>query len=322
MHILGLDCGGTSAKALLTTTRGEILGTGRGGPANYMVNGVEGVVASAKQAIYQALQESALDLLALQASGVILAMGVSGASRPPDLITLTEAFEQEGFPLVIVTHDATIAQLGALSGADGAIVIAGTGSIAYGIKGEQVARVGGWGYLLGDEGSALWISLQALQQVMWGYDGRAVLDPSLEQAVLKYFQLDKIEQLIPTIYRAPIDRGFIGGFSKTITQLAIEGHLASQRILAQAGTQLARLGVATLQKLELLNVEGRVGACGGVFAAGSYVLDPMQTELEKFSTKQVVTLPDFEPVVGAVLLGAQRLNLNLPEIVANVQRSI
>lgn len=322
MHILGLDCGGTSSQALLTTTSGRILGSGRGGPANYTVNGVDGVLASVHQATKEALQGTNLELDQLQSAGVILALGVSGASRPPDLINLTEAFQKEGFPHVIVKHDATIAQLGALSGEDGVIVIAGTGSIAYGVRDTRSARVGGWGYLLGDEGSALWIALRALQQVMWGYDGRVPQDPILEEAAVKYFKISQVEQLVPTVYQTPLDRGFIGGFSKTVTALASEGHKTCQTILAQAGRELARLAVAALTKLDLLEVEGRVGACGGVFAAGEYLIPFMQAELEESGGKQVVSLPDFEPVVGAVLLGAQALNLPLTELVKELRRSI
>lgn len=322
MYILGLDCGGTSAQALLTTTSGQILGSGRGGPANYTVNGVEGVVASSLQAVTEALEPSNRKLVDVQNSGVILALGVSGASRPPDLINLTRAFEQEGFRHVIVKHDATIAHLGALSGADGVIVIAGTGSIAYGTRGQESARVGGWGYLLSDEGSALWISLQALRRVMWSNDGMISPDPLLETEAIKYFQVSRVEQLVTTVYRNPIDRGLIGGFSKTISKLAVSGHEPSREILKQAGRHLGLLAVAALKKLELLETTGRVGACGGVFAAGNYILAPMQAELEKAGSKQIVTLADFEPVVGAILLGAQTLDLDLTKIVANLGGSI
>lgn len=322
MYILGLDCGGTSSQALLTTTSGRVLGSGGGGPANYTVNGVDGVVASVSQAIQQALVESKLGLSQILESGVVLALGVSGASRPPDLLDLTQAFQKEGFPHVVAQHDATIAQLGALSGADGVIVIAGTGSIAYGVKGQNSARVGGWGYLLGDEGSALWIALRALQQVMWGYDGRTSPDLELELAAQAYFQVSKVEYLVPTVYRIPLNRGFIGGFSKTVTALASEGHELCRTILTQAGQELGRLAVAALAQLDLLGAEGRVGACGGVFSAGDCIVQPMQEQLKQQGAKQIVTLPDFEPVVGAVLLGAQALHLNLDSVVVELRNSL
>src|SRR5699024_11034486 len=109
-----------------------------------------------------------------------------------------------GFSQVVADHDASIALLGALSGSDGVAVIAGTGSIAYGLSGEQSSRVGGWGYLLGDEGSGLWIAKQALQQVMQGYDGRLEPDLDLIDAARNYFNVSELGQLIPLIYQQPL----------------------------------------------------------------------------------------------------------------------
>lgn len=322
MYILGLDCGGTSSQALLTNKSGQVLGRGRGGPANYTVNGIEGVLASVSQAIGESLQESQLDLVALKCQGVVLALGVSGASRDSDLVSLTQAFHQEGFRHVIVQHDASIALLGALSGADGVVVIAGTGSIAYGIRDNTTCRVGGWGYLLGDEGSAFCIALKALRRVMWGYDGRAPQDQTLEKAVLQYFEISQVQELIPVVYQAPLNRGFIGGFSKSVTALANNGHILSRKILAQAGCELGRLALATIKELALTETQGRVGACGGVFAAGRWVLTPMQEQIWLDAVGQTLTLPDFEPVVGAVLLGTKYLDLNVTEIIGGIRQSL
>lgn len=322
MYIIGLDCGGTSSQALVAKDDGSVLGRGQGGPANFQVNGIEGVLSSVKDAITLALSKTELSLEVIKAAGVLLALGVSGASRQPEIQALTQAFQQEGFPAVVVNHDASIALLGALSGNDGVIVIAGTGSIAYGERAGETSRTGGWGYLLGDEGSAFWITLQALQLVMEGYDGRRDKDLTLINEVCRYFNLSGLELLIPTIYKNPLDRGLVGGFSKVVTALANEGHQACQTILAQAGRELGRLAVASLVKLDLHNVPGRVGACGGVFGAGSWILDPMQEEIWQQAPRQELVLPDFEPVVGAVLLGARHLNLDLEKTVVKLRYSL
>ena len=153
MYLLGIDCGGTSTEALLTTLEGRVLGRGHGGPANYTVNGVSGVLRSVREAMRGCWAQSGLEE-AEAVPQITLAIGVSGAGRPSEQAELTEAFHPEGFTRVVVAHDAHIALLGALSGTDGVAVIAGTGSIAYGIHGERSHRVGGWGYLLGDEGGA------------------------------------------------------------------------------------------------------------------------------------------------------------------------
>lgn len=322
MYILGLDCGGTASKALLATGDGHVLGYGDGGPANYVVNGVDGVVRSALQAMQGCLTQVPLDLPALQDQGVYLALGVSGAGRELEMNDVQQAFQTVGFDQVVVSHDAAIALLGALGGADGVVVIAGTGSIAYGLEKEQSTRIGGWGYLLGDEGSAFWISLRALQQVMWGFDGRTRQDPILYGAVQEYFEVSDAAQLVPLLYQTPLNRGNIGGFSKEITRLAHQGHGFSQEVLAEAGRQLGNLAVAALRNLGLVEKKGRVGVSGGVFAAGQWVLPFMQEQIWQVAPNQTLTLPDFDPAAGAVLMAARHFQLDMERVAAGLRRSL
>lgn len=314
MYILGIDCGGTSTKALLVTTEGCIIGRGQGGPANYTVDGVDGVVKSVLEAVRGCLGQTSLDLPTLQQAGVFLALGVSGAGRQTEAEAVEEAFRGLGFEQVVADHDATIALFGALGGADGVVVIAGTGSISCGLHNGKRGRVGGWGYLLGDEGSAFWMGIRALQQVMRGFDGRANVDQLLLRAVCDYFQVQDATELVPLIHKAPLDRGLIGGFSKEITSLANRGHSLCQTIVAEAGRELGQLAVAVLAELDLLEAEGKVGACGGVFAAGDLILTPMQEEIRRWAPGQILSLPDFEPVEGAVLLAARHFKLDLDRI--------
>lgn len=322
MYILGIDCGGTSTEALLITTEGIVTGRGQGGPANYTSNGIQGVVKSALEAIRGCLRQNELNLATLQNRGVFLALGVSGAGREQEMTAIRQAFQNEGFVHVVVSHDATIALLGALGGADGVAVIAGTGSIAYGLSKARSSRVGGWGYLLGDEGSAFWIALRALQHVMMGYDGRITQDQVLFEAVSTYFDITNQAELVPLIYKTPLDRGFIGGFTKKIASLAAEGHLLSQGILNEAGRHLGTLAVAALARLDLLESSGRVGACGGVFSAGEWVLTPMKKEIQLVAPNQKLTLPDFKPVVGAVFLAARHFDLEIKRLVMGLKHSV
>lgn len=322
MYILGLDCGGTSTQALLTTIDGRVLGHGQGGPANYTIDGIDGVANSVLESTDQCLKQAQLDSLTLHAQGVILALGVSGAGRDTEMAEVRKAFEGIGFNHVVVGHDAHIALLGALSGADGVVVISGTGSIAYGVHNEKTSRVGGWGFLLGDEGSSFWLALRALQQVMWGYDGRTNVDQDLLAATYDYFHVSHVEELLPLVYKTPLNRGFIGGFSKTIATLAADGHHLSRKLLAEAGTVLGDLAVAALTRLGLLESGGKIGTCGGVFAAGDPILVPMQEKICRSAPHQRLTLPEFKPEVGAVLLAAKYANLDLNHMLIELRQSL
>lgn len=322
MYILGLDCGGTSSQALLTTIEGRVLGHGQGGPANYTIDEIDGVVTSVLESTGQCLKQAQLDSRALHEQGVILALGVSGAGREIEMAEIKKAFEGIGFNHVVVGHDAHIALLGALSGADGVVVISGTGSIAYGVHNEQTSRVGGWGFLLGDEGSSFWLALRALQQVMRGYDGRKNVDQDLLKAAFDYFNVSHAEQLPPLMYKTPLNRGFIGGFSKNIATLAAEGHHLSRELLTEAGTQLGDLAVAALTRLGLLESSGKIGACGGVFAAGDLILSPMQERIRSNAPHQKLTLPEFKPEVGAVLLAAKYGQFDLKRMLMELRQSL
>ncbi len=321
MYILGLDCGGTSSQALLTTVDGRVLGHGQGGPANYTVDGLDGVVSSVLEGTSQCLKQAGLESSTLHEQGVVLALGVSGAGRETEVAEIKKGFEDLGFKHVVVRHDAHISLLGALGGADGVVVISGTGSIAYGLRNEQSSRVGGWGFLLGDEGGSFWIALRALQQVMWGHDGRKNVDEDLFEAACDYFKISKADQLVPIVYRTPLNRGFIGGFSRKVTSLADHGHNLSRTILAQAGRELGHLATAALTELRLLNSSGKVAACGGVFAAGDWILSPMQERILQSAPNQKLTLPEFMPEVGAVLLGAKQISLDMESILTQLRQS-
>jgi hypothetical protein len=96
--------------------------------------------------------------------------------------------------------------------------------------------------------------------------------------------------------------------------LAKGGHSLSQEILADAGRQLGELALAALTDLQILDQDGRVGACGGVFAAGDWILRPMQDVISSLAPGQVLTLPDFEPVVGALLMAARHFGLDLDRL--------
>jgi len=141
--------------------------------------------------------------------------------------------------------------------------------------------------------------------VMWGYDGRLTEDETLLQAAKVYFGIGEPMELIPLIYKTPLDRGLIAGFSTVIGKLAQEGHAAAQEILVDAGRQLGRLAVAALQELGLAEAKGRVGACGGVFSAGQWVLEPMAEEIRRAAPEQTAHPGRLQARGGCRVFGRQ-----------------
>ncbi|WP_116044078.1 N-acetylglucosamine kinase [Amycolatopsis palatopharyngis] len=181
-HVVGVDGGGTATRALAVGPDGNVLGRGRSGGANPNSHSPEDATAHLAEAITRSLD--GLDAARTRACVV----GMAGASKLNDQ-AVAEAFERtwEGLGLgcpVRVVSDAEAAFASATTAPDGTVLIAGTGSIAARIrKRRRVSVAGGYGWLLGDEGSAFWLGRQAVRATLDALTGGRSLD-GLPEAVL------------------------------------------------------------------------------------------------------------------------------------------
>lgn len=319
MYILGIDGGGTAAKAVLAHEDGTIVTSGCGGACNYSIDGLEAVGGAISQAYSQIKADFPHETGAISH----IVAGISGAGRPVEQEqvkkVLASMFAQSK---VTVTNDAEIAMYGGLAGEPGAVVISGTGSIGYGLgmKGE-ICRVGGWGYLVDDEGSSFAIGRQILQGAFLSYDGRIGREPELEELVLRHFHCRHFEDVIPVVYSRPLNRGIVAGLAKYASELAENGNVFCRERFREAGEDLGVIAVAVIKKLGLENSPGRVGACGGTFSAGKIVLTPMQETVSREAPQFQVGPPLFVPVIGA-LLRALKDSKEGDNAIANIACSI
>ncbi|WP_182083882.1 BadF/BadG/BcrA/BcrD ATPase family protein [Aureimonas sp. ME7] len=169
---LGLDAGGTSCRARLTDASGLVFGEGHAGPASARLGveaSFESMLAAAREA-WRAAGLGAFDFARLHVGA-----GIAGIER----VGMRESFAERPHPFAgfTLSNDGAIACLGAHGGADGGIVVAGTGSIAFGLRGERSLRFGGYGFPGSDEGSGARLGLAAVEAAFRASDGR--LGPSL-----------------------------------------------------------------------------------------------------------------------------------------------
>lgn len=165
---IGVDGGGTHTRARLYTPEGTALGEGQAGPSA-LGQGVAQSWAHVQEAVQAAAQAAGLPPLA--AADCALGLGLSGANHP----ALAQAFvdQNPGFARVALDGDAVTGVLGAHAGHPGALLIAGTGSIALAHAADGSRRqAGGWGWLNGDEGSGAWLGKAALRHAQRALDGR------------------------------------------------------------------------------------------------------------------------------------------------------
>lgn len=168
---------------------------------------------------------------------------------------------------VSLMHDAPIAHAGAFDRAPGIIIIAGTGSAVYGVnQSGRSLRLGGWGYLFGDEGSAFRLAREALSASMACED---LNEPSeLAALALSYFKLPSLRAVVRSVYQQQITRERIAGFAPAILEAARCGDVQANALAVASARALARLATAASTRLEMR--PPRIALAGGMFASQSY----------------------------------------------------
>jgi N-acetylglucosamine kinase-like BadF-type ATPase len=302
-HVLGVDGGASGTRCVIAHASGELLGRGTGGPSNPITVGVE----AAADAITESIDE------AVESCGVgrfgVACMGIAGAMRPPVLGALRSRLETLDVERLEITSDAVIALAGATGCRLGVVVIAGTGSVAYGeSEGGETAKAGGWGWRLGDEGSGNYIGSRALIAAVRYHDGRG--PPTiLTEKVRTALGLKDMSELIDRVYLGGMGVEEVSALAALVGEAAEEGDREASRILEDAG---AELGAAALTVARKLGLSGGfiVAPTGGAFNLG--LLKFSFDEAVKRGTAQCCIIsPRFEPAVGAALLALKELGVEV-----------
>jgi N-acetylglucosamine kinase-like BadF-type ATPase len=297
--VLGLDGGGTQTRTVGADFSGQALGTGLSGPCNLAAvspaEALAAALAAADTALEQA-QKSRTDVMAVCA-------GVAGVSytdrRAHFLSGLQDAFANAQ---VSVEPDYAIALTGATGGGPGVIVIAGTGSAAYGenLAGET-HRTGAYGYLIDDSGSGYGVGRATLAAVLQAADGTGP-QTTLTERILAGLGLASLSEVVPGVYGGSISRVTIASLSQAVAEAASDDNDAVARaILLRAGGALAQLVHGITQRLFAeQSAVFPVVQIGGLWNAGDALTDVFTRSLRRFAPGAVITPPLHSPVEGAV----------------------
>jgi glucosamine kinase len=307
--LLAIDGGQTATKALLARADGTILGSGLGGPSDHFH--IEGGVDKNRRAILGAIDD-VLTATAYTAEQIVaVAFGLTGApagSRAHEIVK--EIVSERLSPRQITVVPDMVSNLaGASGGEPGVVLIAGGGSIGYGITTDGTTAVaGGYGYLLGDEGSAFRIGLNAITAATRAADLRT--DPTALQAVVKeHFQIERERDLPWVVYRAGFSREQISLLAPKVAAVAETGDAAAIDILRIAGEELALTAVGVMRQLFAPGTPIAVYLTGGVFKAGDLLLQPLRARLQQDWPAAEPRAPRFPPAVGALILAARSLEI-------------
>jgi glucosamine kinase len=236
--VLGIDGGGTSCRAAVAGPDGVIIGRAKSGAANIRTD-LTGARANIVEAARLALLDAGKDPELISEIPALLGLAGSNVGAYRQQLEAILPFRQNA-----VESDALIALEGALGEADGAIAVLGTGSAFMVRKHGQVRTVGGWGFLIGDQGSGGRIGRDLLEETMLAYDNIREASP-LTKALLAAFRGNPRDVVEFTTTAKP---GDFGGFAPMVFEHAAKGDAVAERILARAVFDIeASLGVLDLR---------------------------------------------------------------------------
>lgn len=218
--LLGVDGGGSKTVALLAGRAGQLLGRGRAGASNYHSVGAEHACAELRRAIASAFDAARI----VPRPPAAICLGLAGVDRPEDraLFQNWAAHEWPGIPVIVVADAELVLHAGTPEGR-GVAIIAGAGSIVYGrSRAGKLARAGGWGYLLGDEGSGYAVGLAALRAVARAADGRGP-PTMLTDLILGRWSLPAPQTLIRRVYAPETSRAEIAALADLVVRAASRG---------------------------------------------------------------------------------------------------
>ncbi|QDT99858.1 N-acetylglucosamine kinase [Gimesia aquarii] len=307
--ILGIDGGGSKTLASLAvfSSRNEfqVVGQGRAGASNLNAVGLKVATTELELAIERAFESAKVPPRCVS----YLCMGMSGAGRIEEKEAWT-SWNQEnriGDRIKIVTDAETVLAAGTPGGV-GISLIAGTGSLAYGkSQTKDIARSGGWGYLLGDEGGGYRIAMTAINAILKAVDGRGS-ETALQGSFLQTLGLSNPQSLIGFVYRSENNRSEIAALSKLVFEASKAGDPVARAILDQAVDDLAQLVSAVVFRLNFSGGGYTLALTGGTLLHQESYRDSLLERLAQLNVEPMSVECVDDPSLGAIRIAAELLN--------------
>ena len=300
-YYLGIDGGGTKTTCVIGD-ESQTLAVATAGPSNIVRVGEKRACESLHEGVRQACEAAKITPQQIACT----VAGESGATRP-EIRAIALRILSEVLPMPAhVVGDMEIAVEAAFDTSPGVIVIAGTGSIAYGRDClGNTARAGGWGFAIGDEGSAHWIGRQAVTAVLRASDCEAVnpnrhaafTNSTLVGSLLRAWSADSLDDLAGKANMLPPP-----DFAQLFPVLANSKDEIARKVLMNAGQELARIAALMTRRLFPTNESQSVPVAmiGGVFRHASVVREIFYNELRTLDARVQVNPQVVEPVEGAL----------------------
>lgn len=304
----GIDGGGTTTSGVVCNEFGEILGRIKTGSINHY-----GIEKHKVRENYKSIKNQLIALLGCEPDITYIGNSALEGKATDELV---EQLVGDIFNNKVVMHsDVYIALLGFTQGASGALLISGTGSMACGIDDEgNYHTSGGWGQMLGDEGSGYHLGLMGIQSALQYHDQIAPPTVLLER-MIGFYNLKRLTDLIEIVYNPPIEKSRIAAFAVEVEKAAILNDNVSIQLIDNEVEWLFRLSQSILKKSSVK----RLGLYGSMLVK-SQIIGPRL--VSRFSDSGVgLSYPRFKPEIGALFGAFSIKNIFLNEkIIANLSQ--
>jgi len=300
-YYLGADLGATKTHTLITDETGAALGWGESGPGNHETVGYEGMYASMRVALEQALQASGLNKADIAGAG----FGVAGFDWASEQEITAQTIERLSLNAPFKFVNDTVP--GLVAGSDegwGVVVVSGTGSNCRGWDREhkREGRVTGHGVMMGEGTGGTELMHRCMQLVGYAWSKRGP-KTRLAEALTEYVGAKDLDDLI---------RGYttweyrIGAEAAPIVfRVAQAGDQVARELIHWAGCELGEIANAVIRQLEFENLSFDVVMTGSMFEGGSMLIEPMRETIHKLAPKARLIRLNVPPVLGAVMLGME-----------------
>jgi N-acetylglucosamine kinase-like BadF-type ATPase len=311
--VLGIDGGGTSTVCMLADITGETLAHVEAPASNHRKADLFEARESLTAGIRSVLEQAGLVRTERPRFAAVCA-GLAGVDTSHDAAVLRQLIsELVSTEHLQVLNDGEIALAGALEEDPGVLVISGTGSIAWAAARDgRHVRIGGWDYILGDEGSGYNIGSRVLRAVASAHDGR-ISSTALTPYVFDFFGVSNFDELLSVIYHKEMTPQCIASLAPLGDRAAQEGDAAAVRLVEDAARELAGLALSAASIAKLDAESFPVVSMGGVLLADGFFAEQFRKAVTAGASRAFFISSRHTPAEGALRLALRAIGVRLPK---------
>ena len=305
MKFLGIDGGGSKTTAILCDLSKQNINSAVRGSGNFSMIGVAGI----QELVLDILKELSPGDSTSEFQGATLSF--AGIGREGDKKKVYESISEIGLIRINVFTDAEILHYAAFGNSNGILIESGTGAVCvYGSK-DNLKQLGGWGYLLGDEGGGYYLGREAVRSAL-NDENRARKRSQLTDGLLKYYELSKPEDLISVVYRSDNPQNLLASSAELICSYAEEGNEEALKIVEKISDALVKLTLSAI-KLHASEPPHKLACAGALLKNKTPVLKEFQSKLKDSEVEiDWVQIP-MSPAAAGAKFAIESSGVGLPD---------